>query len=104
MWSSRIETCHAREGNLWSLKGISPPGKYVLNVEKEKGYGGTAGSSHQHAGRSTISTPQGGSSKTFNVLDFGAKGDGNTDDSKVIVSLSFHFYLFLYTETNLYFL
>ncbi|KAG5254547.1 hypothetical protein OIU76_019710 [Salix suchowensis] len=78
LWSSRIETCHAREGNLWSLKGISPP----ANSVKEKGYVRTAGSSHQHAGRSTISTPQGGSSKSFNVLDFGAKGDGNTDDSK----------------------
>ncbi|KAI5604750.1 hypothetical protein BDE02_01G308400 [Populus trichocarpa] len=97
LWTSRFETCHAREGHQWRLKGKFPPAHSVLNVEKEKGHGSTAGSSHQHHGRSamskfagnnymladdTMSTQQEGSSKAFNVLEFGAKGDGKTDDSE----------------------
>ncbi|CAK7337879.1 unnamed protein product [Dovyalis caffra] len=91
----KFETCHAREGNQWRSKTKSSPAATVLDVEEE-GYV-TAGSSHQQPGRSTMSkfmgnkymwvddnmaTQQVGSSTTFNVLDFGAKGDGNADDSK----------------------
>lgn len=35
------------------------------------------------------------SSSTFNVLDFGAKGDGHTDDTKVIL-YSFIVYVYFY--------
>ena len=33
--------------------------------------------------RQMAARQQGGSSATFNVLDYGAKGDGRTDDTKV---------------------
>lgn len=62
------------------------------------------GSHHHHDGRSmsklmsynymwsdeTMATQQEGHSATFNVLAYGAKGDGRTDDTKVIISLSFY--------------
>lgn len=38
-------------------------------------------------------------SSTFNVLDYGAKGDGHSDDTKVI-SLSIWFFISIYLSNN----
>lgn len=70
VWSS---SC-AREGRLWrkskALTAASVP------VKKPMG----------HGGRSMLN------SATFNVLDYGAKGDGHADDTKVIL------YIIKYTQ------
>ncbi|KDP46434.1 hypothetical protein JCGZ_10274 [Jatropha curcas] len=69
--SPRFEPCHARlQGKYWRPGKVVPTTSVVL--QKEKGFGGF---SHGH-GRSLLS------SATFNVFDYGAKGDGHSDDTK----------------------
>lgn len=89
--SSTFETCSSvREGN--HLKLIK---------KVEEGYGGSGGGGGRRkllrfVGSSyTRSIPDESlvsKDVNFNVLDFGAKGDGHTDDTKVINWLFFLFY------------
>ncbi|KAF8390431.1 hypothetical protein HHK36_024957 [Tetracentron sinense] len=98
VWSSTFESCNARRGKHWRRSRAAS-----ASLSKKKGK--SHGSSHNHG--STGSKPKspspspspsppkddtptspppigydGGHSDIFNVLDFGAKGDGNTDDTK----------------------
>ena len=57
-WSSSFEVCSARQGKHWKQTKAS-------------------------FRRQMAARQQGGSSATFNVLNYGAKGDGRTDDTKV---------------------
>ncbi|KAK6256453.1 hypothetical protein SCA6_017758 [Theobroma cacao] len=57
--SSSFEVCSAREGKHW-------------------------GSNKASSRRQMAARPRAGSSATFNVLDYGARGDGRTDDTKTI--------------------
>ncbi|KAL0014340.1 hypothetical protein SO802_001409 [Lithocarpus litseifolius] len=67
VWSSSFENCCAREGRqYWRQSGKAAPASVL--VKKPKGY--------NHAGGRMLS------SAIFNVLDYGAKGDGQTDDTK----------------------
>ncbi|XP_075652140.1 polygalacturonase At1g48100 [Castanea sativa] len=67
VWSSSFENCCAREGRqYWRQSSKAVPASVL--VKKPKGY--------NHAGRRMLS------SAIFNVLDYGAKGDGQTDDTK----------------------
>ncbi|KAG2714560.1 hypothetical protein I3760_03G033300 [Carya illinoinensis] len=61
VWSSSYETCCAREGKQWIRRSKT---KFVH------------GRNQHPAGRSLLS------SAIFNVLDYGAKGDGRVDDTK----------------------
>ncbi|XP_030449383.1 polygalacturonase At1g48100 [Syzygium oleosum] len=103
VWSSSLEMCNARRGKHWRH---SRETSASLLKKKTKRHGS---SHHNHHGGSKSPTapshktpslppspepveatpplpPQkgykGGRSATFNVLDFGAKGDGSTDDTK----------------------
>ena len=82
--SSRFQTCSARKTKYT---------KQFKNIGKEYvGY-----SYHDNKfidGSNRVTTPlKKADSSIFNVLDFGAKGDGKTDDTKVIFICLFVSYL-----------
>lgn len=110
VWCSSIETCIARRGKHWRQS------RYAAALSKKKG--GSRGHRNYHNGGSkpkpppppqshkatpspkpkeevspSTPSPHGGygydqQSTVFNVLDFGAKGDGKSDDTKVRTSTS----------------
>uniref|UniRef100_A0A2N9IX59 Pectate lyase superfamily protein domain-containing protein n=1 Tax=Fagus sylvatica TaxID=28930 RepID=A0A2N9IX59_FAGSY len=67
VWSSSFENCCAREGRHRKQSKAAS-----VFVKKPNGYG----SNYNHPGRRMLS------SAIFNVLDYGAKGDGNADDTE----------------------
>ncbi|XP_068641312.1 polygalacturonase At1g48100 [Aristolochia californica] len=87
VWVSSLNPCHARRGKHWRPKRAT-----VASLSKKKGKSTGRGSSHHHegAGGSSPATKKKmpgtsygtGNSTIFDVLDFGAKGDGATDDTK----------------------
>ena len=103
VWSASFDTCIARRGKHWRQSRSNP-----ASLAKKKGK--SHGNSHHqhHSGVSKPkapphkapalpppapkekapkpSPPQKGST-TFNVLDFGAKGNGKSDDTKVLSCL-----------------
>lgn len=94
VWSSSTGTCHARRGKHWRH---SRAASASLSKKKAKSHGS---GSHHHGGSKSKSKapsppkqevtpppPEKKGSETYNVLDFGAKGDGDTDDTKVIFQL-----------------
>ncbi|KAK9276275.1 hypothetical protein L1049_005806 [Liquidambar formosana] len=95
LWSSSFETCNARRGKHWrSSRTIS------ASLSKKKGKSHSSSHHHNHGGGSKPKAPSppkpkkgipttpppknedNGHSTIFNVLDFGAKGDGSSDDTK----------------------
>ncbi|KAJ9135361.1 hypothetical protein P3X46_032552 [Hevea brasiliensis] len=89
VWSSRFESCNARQDKYWRQSKTAPAETVFL--QKEKGYGVSHDQSrtfskfvdyHYIWADETMATNQGQSSATFNVYDYGAKGDGHTDDTK----------------------
>ncbi|XP_077244148.1 polygalacturonase At1g48100-like [Tasmannia lanceolata] len=84
---STFDSCNARRGKHWRQKRASSD-----SLSKKKGK--NSGNSHHHAGGSSHSPPtsptpppsapppKGDGYSTFDVLNFGAKGDGRTDDTK----------------------
>lgn len=106
VWSSNIETCNARRGKHWrhNRGGISTS----MYKKKGKNHHGNAGKGKQKPQKSPPIPPppavtyppstkppkkdygnqppvsSSSSSTVYNVLAFGAKGDGATDDTKVI--------------------
>lgn len=107
MWCSHIETCNARRVGSWhwrktrgiastlsKKKGKSHGSSHHSSKSKQKGSSPKAGPPSPPAA-APIETPppkQGGDnapdSTVFNVLDFGAKGDGTTDDTKVQIVMT----------------
>ena len=105
IWSSNFETCIARRGKHWRQ---SRAFSASLPKKKSKSHGNSH-NNHHNAGSKLKppSSPQptrqpkkgsspppkayngGGHSSIFNVLNFGAKGDGRTDDTKVKLWISF---------------
>lgn len=108
LWSSNFEACNARRGRHWRQSRRTSG-----SLAKKKGKSHGKGNSHHSGGSKPkppphkappLPTPKpkedfppsppqkgsnGGHSATFNVLDFGAKGDGSSDDTKVILHFSF---------------
>lgn len=107
-WSSTFETCDARRGKHWRHSR-----KFPTSLSQKKGKNHV--SSHHHSSGSNSkpktpppiapappatkpkddnspSPPAKGhnyvAASTFHVLDFGAKGDGKTDDTKVTFVLN----------------
>ena len=103
VWSASFDTCIARRGKHWR-QSISNS----ASLAKKKGKSHGNSHHHHHSGVSKPKTPshkapappppvpkekppkpsppQKGST-TFNVLDFGAKGNGKSDDTKVLSCL-----------------
>ncbi|CAL0330994.1 unnamed protein product [Lupinus luteus] len=107
IWSSNFETCIARRGKHWTKK--RDINASLLNKNGKSGHNKQHGGGRKSKNPSHISTPSSprippsqeeedsssiqppkdyndGYSTTFNVLDFGAKGQGNTDDTKAFQS------------------
>jgi hypothetical protein len=109
LWSSNFEACNARRGRHWRQRRGSSG-----SLAKKKGKNHGKGNYHHSGGSKPKSPPHkapslpppkpkedlpppsppptgsnGGHSVTFNVLDFGAKGDGSSDDTQVILHFSF---------------
>ncbi|XP_050224732.1 polygalacturonase At1g48100 [Mercurialis annua] len=86
--SSIYETCHARESKQWNQR------KNVYMIKEKDYYDGVNRHPRHHHGRSLsnfkgsdyIWSDEKGQNvqnvATFNVLDYGAKGDGHTDDTQ----------------------
>lgn len=107
IWSFNFEACIARRGKHWrqsrdvSASVYKKKGKNFGNSHN-RNHGGGSNSKPKppsHKGTPTLPKPpspppngnpttpppkpyNGGTATTFNVLDFGAKGDGKTDDTK----------------------
>lgn len=110
--SSSFEICNARRGKHWRQKRSS-----AASLSKKKGKSGGSSSQHHHKGPKSSHShapapslaPEApvppvlapapklkqpgngdGNSTIFNVVNFGAKGDGATDDTKVTVLCTIH--------------
>ncbi|XP_022989159.1 polygalacturonase At1g48100 [Cucurbita maxima] len=69
VWSFSLENCHGREGRRWGAhRKTGGYRHHHVHVESEDVVGSSLASE--------------GGSGSFNVLDFGAKGDGEEDDTK----------------------
>lgn len=106
LWSSNFEICNARRGRHWrQSRGSSASlAKKKWKSQGKGNYHHSGGSKPKSPPHKAPSTPKpkedlpssppgkgsnGGHSVTFNVLDFGAKGDGSTDDTQVILHFLF---------------
>lgn len=106
LWCSSMETCNARRGGHWrNSRGIGVSQSKKKGKNHGNNYHGNVGKGKKKNPSPQIpppppsplpppstpilppSPPEEGygnaPSATFNVLDFGAKGDGTTDDTKV---------------------
>jgi hypothetical protein len=106
VWSSNFEACNARRGRHWRHSRATS-----ASLAKKKGKNHGKGNYHHSGGSKPKSPPSkapsppnpkpkedlpssppqkgsnGGHSVTFNVLDFGAKGDGSTVDTQFILQI-----------------
>lgn len=107
VWASSTGTCHARRGKHWKQNRAAS-----ASLSKKKGKSHGSGSHHHGGSKSKPKPPsspkqspppplENKGSDTFNVLDFGAKGDGDTDDTKVISQLVFIHILFAFSRQTL---
>lgn len=107
VWSFSLQNCHAREGRHWGAHRKTG-GYRHRHAHRHRGGSGSSRlmGSGDVVGASLAS--KGGASKggdgsgNFNVLDFGAKGDGRTDDTKVNLGLLIIF-IILKLHKHLYF-
>lgn len=91
IWSGTFGTCNARRGKHWRQSRSSRTSMY-----KKKGKNHGSSHQHNHGSRSKPKIPppvapvppkKGHiSAVIFDVLHFGAKGDGKTDDTKVTLT------------------
>ncbi|GFY83136.1 pectin lyase-like superfamily protein [Actinidia rufa] len=93
VWFLNPDTCNAREGKLLLQRKATKP----IISETKSGFG-HVGSRHNRGGAGrlmresdtaqadqpggTVAAENDGKSATFSVLDYGARGNGNTDDTK----------------------
>lgn len=111
IWCSNFEGCIGRRGKHWRENRdslLKKKGKNYGNGHNNHNGGGLKPKAppqksipppqlqppppSQEGAPSTLPPPQnnnGGSSAIFNVLDFGAKGHGDTDDTKVNSTFNF---------------
>ena len=74
VWSFSLENCHGREGRRWGAhRKTGGYRHHHVHVDSEDVVGASLASE--------------GGSGSFNVVDFGAKGDGKEDDTKVNLGL-----------------
>lgn len=99
VWSFSLQNCHAREGKYWAHRKTG--GYRHQHVHRHRGGSSSSrltGSGHVGSEDvvGTLLASKGSASKggsgNFNVLDFGAKGDGKADDTKVNLGLLKHFH------------
>ncbi|CAM8953125.1 unnamed protein product [Rhodiola kirilowii] len=91
VWTpSLFESCDAKRGGHWRHRGVSAS---LSSKKKTKSHNGHGSNYHHSGGKSKPKPksppkkapkvpPQKGGSATYNVLHYGAKGDGRTDDTK----------------------
>lgn len=88
VWSSNMEDCHARRRSHWAQNGgdtasiYKKKGKSHSSKPKSKTPKTHPPSSPPVPGPVPSPKQSPSSSSVFNVLDFGAKGDGTSDDTK----------------------
>ncbi|CAL5398733.1 unnamed protein product [Camellia sinensis] len=92
IWSSQIDTCNARRGKHWRQSRASSASLYKKKGKNHHQHHGNNGKSkHKHSSPKAPpvpepnippSPPKQSPSTVFNVLDFGARGDGICDDTK----------------------
>lgn len=104
VWCFSLQNCHAREGRHLTHTKTGSGREIEKKVRDDTGFSGRHRHVHRHRGgsgpsRSTsggrvgsenivgVSLASKGGSSNFNVLDFGAKGDGRADDTKVNLGL-----------------
>lgn len=89
---STFDSCNARRGKHWR-QNRAASSSLSKKKGKNNGYhnGGQGSKSHGGGSKSPAPAPAppkkgytDSDSTVFNVMDFGAKGDGTTDDTKVI--------------------
>ncbi|PWA49341.1 Glycoside hydrolase, family 28 [Artemisia annua] len=88
VWASSIETCNARRGKHWRHGKTGPFNSLYKKNAKNYGHQGNVGKSKPKPKEKQPlpipeepqAPPQKGSK--FNVLDYGAQGNGNSDDTK----------------------
>ncbi|XP_031100186.1 polygalacturonase At1g48100-like [Ipomoea triloba] len=88
VWSSNMETCHARQGKHWRQ---SRGALYKKKPKYHRQHGNAGKIKQKHPSPKPSSPPapvsppsigSGNAGRVFNVVSYGAKGDGNTDDTK----------------------
>lgn len=104
VWSSTLETCNARRGKHWRQSRATS-----ASLSKKKGKSHSSNHNNHHGSSKSKTKAPPSSPKvpslpspapkedvppspkeaTFDVLDFGAKGDGSTDDTKVTSQILF---------------
>ncbi|KAL5725114.1 galacturonan 1,4-alpha-galacturonidase [Ranunculus cassubicifolius] len=91
VWSPTMELCHARQGLHWRKNRVSSQSLAKKKVKSHGKYHNKGGSKPPPASSapeaykkkpSPAPPENGGNSAIFNVLKFGAKGDGSADDTK----------------------
>lgn len=97
VWSSNMETCHARQGKHWRQ---SRGALYKKKPKYHRQHGNAGKIKQKHPSPKPSSPPapvsppsigSGNAGRVFNVVSYGAKGDGNTDDTKVKLNFIIHY-------------
>lgn len=103
IWFSSFDSCNARRGKHWRQNRAASSS---LSKKKAKNNGGHGSKSHggSKSPSPAPAPPKKGhtdsDSTVFNVIDFGAKGDGATDDTKVIPRFYNIFHTFFFLGVN----
>ncbi|KAJ0537308.1 putative pectin lyase/virulence factor [Helianthus annuus] len=95
VWASSIETCNARRGGKhWRQSRGTLNSLYKKKGKNDHGHKKQKSKQEQQQQQplptpeEPLAPPQKGSK--FNVLDYGAKGDGHSDDTKVRYNMFMH--------------
>lgn len=94
-WPLFLKTCNARKERQWRAK------KNTTTSSFEKKARGSSSPAllmrHNYIETEEKAEKSGGKSSVFNVLDYGAEGDGKADDTKVsLKEITLTYYIFCY--------